>query len=222
MKLKVILTLLLLTGAAKGMVQSQTQFGIRAGFNLSDINDDHNTFPVPEDAETVRDLFVSRPAFHLGVFAEWPLGRNFFAAPELNYHLKGGRYHPDLNGPDGPELRVDLHYLTLPLLVHYRLDRLRFELGPEFGYRLASDWWTSEGDAAFVERNWDFSAFDLGATAGLHYQFNRFRFGLRFTNGLLPIDSISITDSNGDEIKEGSFRNANWQLTAAWLLFQRS
>ncbi|HZF64558.1 MAG TPA: porin family protein, partial [Chitinophagaceae bacterium] len=99
--------------------QSGAGFGVKGGLNLANLTvtgDD-------EDAD-----FKMKPGFHLGVFANVPLGGTLSFQPELLYSAEGAKM--DILDED---VKFNLSYLNVPLLLQYNASGFFAETGPQVG-----------------------------------------------------------------------------------------
>ena len=148
---------------------AQTEFGIKAGLNVSDIV---MTNYVNPDVESDLQL---KTGLHAGFFLKGMVNERVGMAGEILYSDKG------VND-------VHLHYVTLPLLVQYEVsDKIFAEIGPEPGYLFSA---TSEfGNASNTYNN----KVDLALDAGIFLDLPKLVMGLRYCVGLFSVRDIENT-----------------------------
>lgn len=118
-KMFVLLAFLLCVFAAN----AQVRFGLKAGYNLTDVK-------MESDAYTLKGLDYNKVSgFHAGVMVDVALGEHFFLQPGLLYMLRGfdanGRVPGPLDGPVDASIKARYHYLELPVNFLYK-----YSLGP--------------------------------------------------------------------------------------------
>jgi opacity protein-like surface antigen len=179
---KVILSLALLAGVA-GAAQAQDgpRFGIRAGISANTLSGDNTS-----------DYTYGLGGLG-GVTANFPLSEMVSIQPELLYNLKGTQI-------DESDVRLDLHFVDLPIFVKVRTGGLYFEGGPQVGYLLSAK--LGGADKASIETD-QLQRFALGYAAGLGYYFTEgLSLGLRFNGG---INSVGKDDGALDQQRTQSF-----------------
>ncbi|HPF98309.1 MAG: PorT family protein [Mangrovimonas sp.] len=92
-----------------------TQYGVRAGLNVSNL--DFEPHPNFENRH--------RNGFMIGFFAEYSLSSSIALAPEIQYSAEGGK---------ADELRVD--YLHLPVLFKFKFGNFAVGVGPEASLKI--------------------------------------------------------------------------------------
>jgi len=136
---------------ATAAFSQKTQFGIKAGVNVSDVKDDL----APDNTD-------SKVGFHVGGLAHIHLSRSFAVQPEVTYSLQGAKYTlPSYNG------ETQNSYISVPVLLQYMVSGLRLQTGPQVGFLLNSKFKPSnggaEGDLKDVSRDINFEwAFGAG------------------------------------------------------------
>jgi hypothetical protein len=158
------------------------QGGIRAGMNLTKISG--LSF---DQSYRVNYLF--------GGYACLNLGGLFGLQPELllsQISTTTGTGFTDLYSNIGTiDLgRPHLDYLSIPILLNFGGDQIKFQLGPQFGILTNSNesFWTN-GRQAFTNENY---AFDLGVWINLPL---RLSVSVRYVIGLTDINNINNLDN---------------------------
>ena len=145
---------------------AQTEFGLKGGLNISDIVITNYINP------DVESDFQLKAGLHAGVFVRGMVSERVGMAGELLYSDKG------VND-------IHLRYITLPLLIQYKItNKVVAEIGPEPGYLFSA---TSEyGNAANTYNN----KFDLALNAGIFIDMPRVIVGLRYCIGLFSVRNL--------------------------------
>jgi hypothetical protein len=109
----------------------KTFWGVKGGVNLASLElDDDNT--------TTNFSTNSKTSFHVGVFANIPLGASWRLQPELLYIGQGSKVEGtplvgSMTSTDRYEL--DFDYIALPVMVQYKtMGGFFVEAGPQFAY----------------------------------------------------------------------------------------
>ena len=162
---------------------SQVTFGAKAGLNITNQKNIHGDSG-------------SRYGFHVGGFATIPVSSDnqFFVQPELLYSQQGEKNE----GTNISEV-YQLDYLNVPVLFKPYFSEQDTEfyglLGPQFGF-LVSEKVKNQADTGYVDD--EYSAFDLGALAGLGFSYLRtWEFEVRYLYGFT--DSVKDDASNNDK-----------------------
>ena len=180
-----------------GIAEAQTEFGIKGGMNISDIV---MTNYVNPDVESDLGLKLG---IHGGIFISSIVNDQIGMAAELLYSNKGVKAISNIN----------LHYMTLPLLVQYQLtDRILAEAGPELGYLFSAQ--SKHGNVSSTYNN----KFDLALDAGLCFNSAKLMFGLRYCVGLFSVrEPMEYTGNSGDETIK--YQNRVLQLSVGYKLW---
>jgi hypothetical protein len=97
-----------------------TQFGLKAGLNISNINSNYTGNLDP------------RTGLNAGVILNVPLKYSLSVQPEFYYSAQGAKYY---SYDDGYEHQLILNYFNIPLLLQYRMrGGLLLETGPQVGF----------------------------------------------------------------------------------------
>jgi hypothetical protein len=161
--------IILMVIASTTMLNAQTKFGIRGGFNASNVS----FGSLPDRSE--------RYGFHVGVFVEVPITANFMAIqPELSYSVKGSTF------TYGKVLQtLDLNYIDFLLPLVFKINAFDLKVGAYAAYLVSTPDYTFK-TANLVMIN-AFNKVDGGLTAGIDYNFSKLLVGLRYNQGLVDI-----------------------------------
>jgi hypothetical protein len=177
---KLLLVGVLLTAAITyGYSQTpKTQFGIKAGLNVANL-----------DVSGGSD-FDSRTSFHVGGLAHIHLSKEFALQPELYYSGQGGK------NSDGT-LKVD--YINVPVLLQYMVGTgFRLQTGPQVGFLTRAEF--EEGNVE-VDVKDDFESVDFSWSVGAGYIFpSGIGFDARYNLGI-----SNIRESSSPEYKNRVF-----------------
>lgn len=159
---------------------SPVRFGIKAGLNVSSINDNDSK---------------AKPGFYGGLFANIPVASDFSVQPELLYNGMGAKDRTYSS------VRLNLDYISVPVMVQYNvLPALYVEAGPQFSFAVSQK---VKGDGGSADVNEAFKNFDLGLGLGAGYYFEQ-RFGItaRYVAGLTDI----VENNPGDAVRNSVFQ----------------
>jgi len=187
-KLSALLALVFFTQAA----MAQLNIGIKGGVNITKV-----------DGKAFRDEF--RYGYHLGGFAEIGLGGKLGIQPEVlwnQYQTRADSSFSNVyqNSVDIANYKdVKLNYLSIPLLLNYKLGSLlSLQAGPQFGILIdQSKNLIQNGKDAF--KNGDFSM-----VGGAQIHISKLRLQGRYFVGLNDISDLS---------SENKWKNQGFQLS---------
>ncbi|HWI91459.1 MAG TPA: porin family protein [Flavisolibacter sp.] len=187
-KLLALLALVLFTQAA----MAQFHLGIKGGVNITKVQ-----------GEAFRDEF--RYGYHLGGFAELGLGGKLGIQPEVLWNQYQTRvdssfknvYNVSTNFSNYKD--VTLNYLTIPILLNYKLGSLlSLQAGPQFGILIdQSKGWISNGKEAFKKG-------DFSMVGGAQIHISKIRLQGRYFVGLNDV---------GDIDNQSKWNNQGFQLS---------
>lgn len=166
-------------GKSDAVAQGRTRVGLKGGLNASSL------FYDTQGASNKNE----RIGFHIGVFAQAPIGEFFAIQPELLYTTKGAAADYNFLGFNGRNT-FRLNYAELPVLATFKLGQaVELQAGPYVSYLLNSDI-NSNGDfgvgTAAINRN-NFNKIDYGLAGGLNVYFGKAFIGARYEQGLQNI-----------------------------------
>ena len=188
---KVIFTiaaLLMCTSISFSQVESDKsntnlRLGIKGGLNLANIGGNATGLS-------------SRSSFHLGMFTELSVTKQFLLQPELVYSSQGAQRSAG-NNP------IQYNYLNLPVIMKFRtFESFHVDFGPQFGFLLNAK--SEQPDGTVITLDDANNSFDLSLAAGFGYDYGDFNFNFRYNLG------ISNTSKNSDN---GSFPNRVLQVS---------
>jgi hypothetical protein len=185
---------LILSTAAYG----QTEYGIKGGLNISDIV---MTNYINPDVESDLNLKLG---LHAGLFFNGMVNERFGMAAELLYSDKGVK---------GIGTNIHLHYITIPLILQYKLaDNIFAEAGPELGYLFSAR--SKHGNVGNTYNN----KFDLALDAGFRFNTPKLIFGLRYCAGVFSVrEPFENYNASGNE--KIKYQNRVLQVSAGYKLW---
>lgn len=114
---------------ARTPMATKPYFGVKGGVNLAslELDDENNTTNFNTNSKT---------SFHLGVFANVPIGGNFRFQPEILYVGQGSKVDGTLiEGTGTGKYELDFDYIAVPLMVQLKTPGGFFvEAGPQFAF----------------------------------------------------------------------------------------
>lgn len=169
--------------------------GLKGGVNFADVVINNVVDP---DAEAD---FRMKTGWHAAAFATIEAGERTAVVLELHYSRKGVRAIE----------KVTFHYITVPILIRYRLDgRLFAEGGTELGYLFNAR--SRHGNMNHI---WD-NNLDIGLAGGVHYEFSdRLSAQVRFLAGISSV-MRNASSQGGDPVR---YQNRVLQISLGWALY---
>jgi hypothetical protein len=207
---KKVYVVLLVAVLTAGYAQAQFTFGVRAGFNLTNISQKYDGTKASGD-----DKGKFKPGFQIGVVGEYALGESFAIQPGILFATQGTKF----KFTDEAEITetFSLNYIQVPINAQYRIDlggaKLLLQAGPYLGYAIGGkDKYEAGGasesdDIEFGSKDEEINPFDFGLGLGAGVQFSNFQVGLGYNLGLTNL-------SNVDRVK---LKNNGLALTLTYL-----
>ena len=189
----------------------QLQLGVKGGPSLVDVV----AVRMPDGFGGEDSYYKMRPSYHFGVFGLLDLSSKFYVQAELLYANKGFRS----TDPSASEANIHLHYLSLPVLLNYRIsEKVDLGVGGEVGYKLAarSRYDNTSIDVDFIYRR----DLDVGLNADLKFDIDpKVALGARYIHGLANVYGRRgvATDPYGNPSGKGpSFQNRVVQISVEY------
>jgi len=226
---KRVLVFLLVTIWSANYAQSQMTFGVRTGFNLTNLSvqDDDGNKPDKNPKFT--------PGFQIGMVVDYALSDVLSIQPGILFATQGAKVGWD----DGIDSKVimSLNYIQVPINMQYKLDlgeiNLLLQAGPYLGYGISGKFkiWDETGKRIsdndlkdwMDDEDWfkikfgsdkdkhNAKALDFGIGLGVGLQFNNLQAGLGYNLGLMNISHQ--LDSND----KSSLKNNGLVVTLTYL-----
>jgi outer membrane protein W len=192
--LKLFIVLLMLGWSVNSFAQAT--FGIRAGFNLSNMLWEDNDVKYSDEFN-----FSMKPGFNFGPTLELPISEKISFETALLLSTFGAKAEFD-DGEGTTKGSVNLLYLNLPLTVKAKFDVGGIQpfgaFGPYLGYGISGKFKTD--GSADEDVSWgsgdndDFKPFDFGLHFGAGVGIKAFEIGLTYDLGLA---NIAVSTDNG-------------------------
>ncbi len=207
--LSVCVALMMLLCMMSTSANAQLQLGVKAGINVATFRTTENNFFFFDEGSAIAGPTVG--AFALIEGKDSP----FALRLELLYSEKGGNTRSSF---DNITLfsKINLHYLSLPVLFNLKKGPIHLEIGPEISYLLAARAKIQGGDQQNIADDLD-SRSDISLALGMYYKFKKIQAGFRYLHGFSRIISIQGVDFNGFPIDSGFIKNKSVQF---WIGFQ--
>lgn len=179
------------------------QFGLKAGLNVSDIN----------NGASGTDM-KAKTGLYVGVTATIPVSEEFSVQPELIYNQLGAKTNLyDFGGIIGNvSTTTKLDYISLPIMLQYNFpSNFYVELGPEFSYMISAKQGLSTSIISpSTDINMDYlNRLNVGAGFGAGYNLNKnIGINARYTLGLTGLGK----DGNVTDYFLDSAKNNNLQV----------
>jgi len=163
-------------------LMAQFHIGIKGGANITKV-----------DGQSFKDQF--RYGYHLGGFAEIGLGNKFSLQPEVLFNQYSSTLDSNYNHVyqdvfNSGQSKVKLNYLSIPLLLNYRLigNFLTLQAGPQFSILMNQDKnLLQNGGKAFSDG-------DFAMLGGVQLKLSSIRITGRYSIGLSNINDIDNRD----------------------------
>lgn len=213
MKRKIIYALVLITTLSTNLSFGQ-RFGIKGGFNLSDMM-------VKDDDQSFDEDITVKSTFNLGLVSEFELTDNLYLEPGLLFNMKGYNYNTEFS-EDGRTFTyhedLKVNYLEIPINLKFATDtrfaKVYGAVGPYIAFALNGKVKTvTTFDGESVKDNFpvefgnggvndDMVRFDSGLNFGAGVEFGSIQIGASYGLGL---SNISPFNDNGYRVKNRVF-----------------
>jgi hypothetical protein len=180
MKTKFLPLALLLFIGSSVFSQSFT-LGIKGGANLGKIS-----------GQAFKDEFTL--GYHVGAFATIGLGKKFAIQPEVLLNQvnvdTASNFSQVYEGAFNHIDKIQLHYLSIPLLLNYKLNKIIvLQAGPQFGILM-------DQNKDFLKNGQDaFKSGNFSLVGGLQLNLLKFRVYGRFVGGQTNINNVGDKES---------------------------
>jgi len=172
---------------------AQFHLGIKGGANITKV-----------DGKSFKDQF--RYGYHLGGFMEIRMGNKFVLQPEVLFNQYATRLDSNIKNVYedvfGGNSNIKLNYLSVPILVNYKLigSFLSLQAGPQFGVLI-------DQNRTLLQNGGDaFKKGDFSMLAGVLVKVGPMRINGRYAIGLNNISDITNDDnwkSQGFQVSVG-------------------
>jgi hypothetical protein len=186
---------LAITIVAVSVVSAQAQttsFGLKGGITAANIKESVGSLNISLD---------SKIGFYAGAFADISVSDNIGIQPELFYSLLGAK--AKATGGEGGG-KLDLGYISLPVLVKYKNQGFSVFLGPQISYLLSAKS-SDDGSSSSEDIKDELKSTEIAGVIGAGYTLtNGFGFDARYQLGLSNISKNSDDDVDAT-IKNNAF-----------------
>ncbi|GAA4013213.1 hypothetical protein GCM10022408_27670 [Hymenobacter fastidiosus] len=193
-------------GGSGGHDSRNTGFGVKGGFNLSDVYGDNKKNYT--DGSNYK-------AFHAGVYGQYGFSDKFSVQPELLYSRQGfqgtSTYTNGSTTTTVKERRLD--YVQVPVLLVFNvLDNVSLHVGPQVALLTKV---TEDGKERKIANEgniygYSYNSLDYGVAAGVEGRVGPARIGARYTAGFADVINNQVTVTGGKALD--NIRNSLFQL----------
>ncbi len=164
------------TLSSKAQDGGTVKFGAKAGLNLSSLS-------IKSGGE--KDNSDTKPGFYVGGLAEINLAESFAIQPEVLFNYLGGK--------EG-DSKVNLSYVSVPVLLKYKVSGVGIYLGPQIGFLLSAK---AKEDDESIDIKDELKSTDFSGVVGVDYTLpSGFGFGARYQLGLSNIAEGGNSDNS--------------------------
>jgi hypothetical protein len=189
--------------AAQATQDAATSFGIKAGFNVSNIKVSFDDGDITSDG---------RAGFLFGFFMGHDFNRRAGIQVEALFSQKGGEFAVDdqlFDEPGDPSFK--LSYLEFPVLARINFlaatNKVRLLTGPTFAFNVNES--IKVGDVEFDGDDVPLKPFEMGYVLGGAFEIRKFIIDARYTWGLLDIN-------DSDDEGEPTVKNNAFSFSVGW------
>ena len=177
---------------ARTAMSVQPRFGIKGGVNLASLE-------IDDDTPTTNFNTNSKTSFHVGVYANLPIGGMFKLQPELLYIGHGSKVSgTPLSGNQAQNMsyEVDMDYIAVPVMVQLATPGGFFvEAGPQFSFLTTARQDNATGTDPDIKDQGIIKKTDFAGVAGIGYM-SRIGLGIHATY-LHGFSNVFDTDEAG-------------------------
>ena len=149
----------------------------------------------------------NKPGFSGGIGTFTKISERFIFQLELNYSTRGSRERSTKTKPIPFPMRLEPHYLDVPLLLKTNISIFEIEFGVTNGFLLFHREWIGNSKTPNNQHTWDFNRYELAGNLGINTAFStKWHVNARFHYSLIPA-SGSIGNS-GIALFGGAYNNA--------------
>lgn len=160
-------------------VNAQITFGVKGGVTAANFQG-KGSF----EGISVNETSGTKIGFYAGALAEIGVSESFFVQPEVLFSMLGGADKEDKDN------KLDLAYITVPVLAKYKMEGLSIYLGPQIGYLVSAN---AKDDEDTEDVKDQFKSTDFSAVVGVGYTLESgLGFDARYQLGLSSVAKESI------------------------------
>lgn len=133
--------------------------------------------------------------FNGGIMVNANLSKKTSLDLGIVFSQKGAAKNQNVKNGDYTFFRINLYYVEMPLLLHYKVNQTYFiTLGPSLGYLAGSNVWTDQGNLNDLYR---FNKFEYGVNFGLGRKIKgNWLVEVRTTNSINPVLNYGAIANN--------------------------
>lgn len=179
--------------AVKAQDAAGTSFGIKAGANFANLK------ATSGDDDESMDMKIG---FHVGGFVNVPIGETFAFQPELVFSQEGAKQDVGLDD----DLKLNLTYLNVPVLLQYNASGFFAETGPQIGFLMGAKAKVGDEDEDVKD---SFESINFSWAVGLGFKTaSGLGFGARYNLGIsnLAKDGDDDNKLKGNVIQVSIFK----------------
>lgn len=185
--MKKTLIILLLAVLGLSLAYANEAFGVRAGVNLT-----NRSYSGDNDVNT-----DDRLGFHLGMLAQYPVGKYIILQPELMYTQKGYNWLIEVPILDDITYQIRTDYVELPILLKLNLDlgslAIQPFVAPQISYGVIAERQINDNVEKIMD---EINPLQYGGQIGLDLQIN----DDLLVGGRYQMDLSDIWDDNNDDV----------------------
>jgi hypothetical protein len=166
--------LVIVSAFSLSLTNAQTQFGIKAGLNITTITGDNANF------------FSSSVAVHAGGFANIPIDKQFSVQPEAVLSIEGAKFSAGVTG------RMSGTFINVPMLAQYRsASGFLVQTGPQLGLLMSANQKTTGQASESIKDDLKSTNFSWAFGAGYQPKSSAVGFTVRYNLGISNINAAA-------------------------------
>lgn len=178
--------LVIVSALSLSLTHAQTQFGLKAGLNITTITGDNSS------------IFSSSVAAHTGAFANIAINKQFSIQPEAVLSIEGAKFSAGVTG------RMSGTFINVPLLAQYKsVSGFLVQTGPQLGLLMSANQKVTGQASESIKDNLKSTNFSWAFGAGFQPKTSPVGFTVRYNLG---ISNINATPGPGN-------RTSAWQIS---------
>ena len=196
--------IILVSVLVSSSAQSQVTFGVRAGYNLTNV---YQNF----ENKSIKGLLEWKSGFQLGALVDCALLDDLSVQPGIIFSQQGMKGVADLDGVK-TKLTINMNYIQIPVNIQYKNDSGNFiqlyQAGPYFGYGIFGKMQGENGINGKPEKisekiifgnahDADVKSYDFGLGVGAGVEIGNFQAGIGYNFGLVRLNQVAKSKNFG-------------------------
>ena len=145
--------------------------------------------------------------FTAGIGTYTKLSNRFTLQLEINYAMRGSRERSTKANPIPFPIRLEPHYLDVPILLKTDISFFELEFGITNGFLLFHKEWVGNSKTPNNQHNWSFNRYELAGNIGINTSITpKWILNARFHYSLIPASGTIAT--SGIALFGGAYNNA--------------